>query len=107
MSRVGAEETAFGDRSAPILIGIEANWHDEADDEANIAWARRCYEAMRPFSDGSMYFNFPGSDGEAAHQLRATYGANYERLAALKRTYDPDNVFRTHQNIAPADPLQH
>ena len=82
-------------------IGIEANWHDEADDEANVAWARQCYEAMLPFPDGSMYFNFPGSEGEAVPQLRTAYDANYERLAALKRTYDPDNIFRTHQNIRP------
>src|SRR5690606_20551053 len=99
MSRVGAAETAFGDRSAPILIGVEANWHDPAGDEANVAWARACVDAMRPFSDGRAYLNFPGSADEGARAMRATYGANYDRLVALKRRYDPDDVFRTHQRI--------
>lgn len=101
MSRVDAAATAFGDRSAPVLIGIEANWHDADEDAANISWARGCFDDMAPFSDGRMYFNFPGFGDEHAAHLRATYGANHDRLRAIKRTYDPDNVFRTHQNIRP------
>ena len=98
MSRVGPEETAFGDRSSPLMIGIEANWHDEATDDANVAWARRCYDALQPFSDGTMYLNFPGFEEEDT-KIRDTFGANYERLAAIKHAYDPGNLFRTHQNI--------
>jgi hypothetical protein len=101
MSRVDAKATAFGDRRAPIMIGIEANWHDEAEDEANMAWARRCYEALGPFSDGSIYVNFPGLLEEGEPLLRASYGAGYERLTELKAVYDPSNLFRLNQNIKP------
>ena len=53
MGRVGADESAFGDRSAPILLGIEANWEPEPEeDEANIAWARNSFSDLRRFSDG-------------------------------------------------------
>jgi hypothetical protein len=93
MGRVAPDATAFGDRSAPVLVGVEANWHDETADAANVAWARRCVEAMRPFSDGSTYLNFPGfwEEGDALQQ--AAHGANYERLQAIKQQYDPQGLF--------------
>ncbi len=100
-SRVPADATAFGDRSAPYMIGIEANWHDAATDEANVAWARHCAVALESYSTGGSYLNFPGfaEDGEAA--VRAALGASYDRLRAIKKQYDPDNVFHTHQNVTP------
>jgi len=101
MGRVAAEETAFGSRAAPYLLGVEGNWQDPTTDEANIAWVRRCIDALQPYSDGGMYLNFPGFLEEGEGLLHASYGPNYERLVALKRTYDPANVFRTHQNIKP------
>lgn len=102
-SRVPAEATAFGDRSAPFMIGIEANWHDAADDDANVAWARRCADGLSSYATGGSYLNFPGfaEEGEAA--VRAALGAGYERLRAVKRAYDPDHVFRTHQSVTPAE----
>ena len=103
MSRVPAEGSAFGDRSSPILIGVEANWEDPADDEANIAWARQCIEDFRPFSDGGTYLNFPGFLEEGQQQLRDAYGSNLERLSEVKSAYDPDNVFRVNQNIVPSE----
>jgi FAD/FMN-containing dehydrogenase len=102
MAQVAAEETAYGDRSAPILIGVEANWEDPADDDANVAWARRCIDELVPFSTGGVYLNFPGLHEEGQAQLRAAFGPNYDRLAQVKRAYDPDNVFRINHNIAPA-----
>ena len=102
MSRLPADATAYGDRNAPILIGVEANWEGEGTDAANIAWARGCIEAMRPFSSGGTYLNFPGFLEEGQQQLRDAFGANYERLARVKAEYDPNNVFRVNQNIAPA-----
>ena len=102
MGRIGADESAFGDRSAPILIGIEANWEPEPqEDEANIAWARACYADMRRFSDGGVYLNFPGFLEEGQGLMRDAYGENYERLVALKNEYDPANLFRLNQNIEP------
>jgi len=103
MGRVAQDATAFGDRSAPYLLGIEANWLDATQDEDNIAWARNARQAFRAVSTGRPYLNFPGfqEDGEVA--LRAAHGdASYRRLAALKRRMDPDNLFRLHQNVPPS-----
>jgi hypothetical protein len=102
MGRVGAGETAFGDRSAPILLGIEANWEAEPqEDEANIAWVRNCVADMRRFSSGGMYLNFPGFPEEGQEMMRDAYGENYERLVAVKNEYDPTNLFRVNQNVRP------
>ena len=102
MGRVGTGESAFGDRSAPILLGIEANWEEEpGEDEANIEWARGCYAGMRRFSGGGVYLNFPGFLEEGQGLMRDAYGENYERLVALKDEYDPTNLFRLNQNIKP------
>ena len=101
IARVGDDETPLGDRSAQYMLGIEANWQDPADDEANIAWARTVFDTMRPYSTGGVYMNFPGFYEDAENTMRTTFGANYERLAALKKTYDPANLFRLNQNIKP------
>jgi FAD/FMN-containing dehydrogenase len=101
MSRIGAEESAFGERSAPILFGIEANWEEPQDDQANIAWARECFADLRRFSDGGVYLNFPGFYEEGEELLRGAYGDNYERLVVIKNKYDPTNLFRLNQNIKP------
>jgi Berberine and berberine like len=102
ISRVGAEETAFGDRSSEWMLSIDSTWGDPADDEANVEYTRGFWEATVPYSDGKTYFNFPGllEEGDAA--VRASYGANYARLQSVKTEYDPDNVFRLNQNISPA-----
>jgi FAD/FMN-containing dehydrogenase len=102
MARVGAGETAFGDRSAEWMLSIDSTWHDPAQDAANVAYTRAFWEAALPHSDGKTYFNFPGllEEGDAA--VRASYGANHDRLARIKAAYDPDNRFRLNQNIRPA-----
>ncbi|HEU4354047.1 MAG TPA: FAD-binding oxidoreductase [Actinomycetota bacterium] len=102
MAAVAPDATAYGDRSAPILIGVEANWEGAEHDDANIAWARGCVEDLRSFSTGGTYLNFPGFLDERDAQVQAAYGANLERLRRLKRSYDPDNVFRINHNVAPA-----
>ncbi|NEE01827.1 FAD-binding oxidoreductase [Phytoactinopolyspora halotolerans] len=98
-SRVGADETALGDRSAPYLLGVEANWEDDADDEANIAWARKVRDTMERFSTGAEYLNFPGFYEAGERTLRRMFGSNYERLAALRRAYDPDGLFSSEGHI--------
>jgi FAD/FMN-containing dehydrogenase len=103
ISRVGAEETAFGDRSSEWMLSIDATWDDPAEDEVNIAWTRAYWDDAHRFAQrGKTYFNFPGllEEGEAA--VRASYGANHARLARIKAHYDPDNLFRLNQNIRPA-----
>jgi FAD/FMN-containing dehydrogenase len=99
--RAGEEEGAFVGRHVPFLFNVESNWEDPGRDETNIAWAREFVEAMREFSDGSRYINFPGFHEEGDEGIRATFGARYQRLAALKNKYDPTNLFRLNQNIKP------
>jgi hypothetical protein len=101
MNQVGSEETAFGDRSAPYLIGVEGNWGEPHEDEANVTWVRECVADMQQFSDGGMYLNFPGFLEEGQEMMRDAYGENYERLVALKNEYDPTNFFRMNQNVRP------
>jgi len=68
--------------------------------EAHVAWARKSSEAMRPFANGGVYVNYLGDEGE--ERIRAAYGAEkHARLVALKRQYDPANLFRLNQNINP------
>src|SRR3546814_3546043 len=66
-------------------------------------WGRQYWEAVHPFNLEGAYVNFMMPD-EGASRVQASYGANYERLAAVKRRYDPENLFRVNQNIPPAAP---
>lgn len=99
--RVGADETAFGHRDkmfSPVIAGI---WDDPAENEANIAWVRDYYNAIHPHSGSEGgYVNFMSDDD--SHRASVNYGANYDRLSAVKAAYDPDNVFHVNQNIQPA-----
>jgi FAD/FMN-containing dehydrogenase len=102
MAQVPADATAYGDRDAPHLLAVEANWEDPADDQANIEWARSCTEAFNEVSSGREYLNFPGMLEERDATLRAAHGEdNYQRLVELKQLMDPHNRFRLHQNIPP------
>jgi FAD/FMN-containing dehydrogenase len=95
MSRVEAGATAFGARPA-YLVGVEANWEtgQEAEDEANIAWARETVADLDPFSTGGAYLNFPGLFEEGDELLRSSFGdENYRRLVQVTRTYDPTGLF--------------
>ncbi|MEU9577190.1 FAD-binding oxidoreductase [Streptomyces chilikensis] len=101
MARVPEPGTAFSGRNAPYLIGIEGNWSDAADSERNVAWVRDTFAALRDFSAGGIYLNFPGFLEEGEQLVRESFGANYARLAAVKAAYDPDNLFRLNPNIPP------
>ena len=101
IGRVGAEESAFGGRESPFLLGVEANWENPREDERNIAWARKCVEDMQRFSGGAQYLNFPGFLEEGDKTLQSTFGDKHERLVALKNRYDPTNLFHLNQNIKP------
>jgi FAD/FMN-containing dehydrogenase len=103
ISRVGADETAFGDRSSEWMLSIDSTWHDPAEDAANIAYTRQFWDAAAPFSDGKTYFNFPGLFEEGDAAVRSSYGGNHDRLARVKAAYDPDNRFRLNQNIQPEE----
>jgi FAD/FMN-containing dehydrogenase len=98
--RVGRDETACGSRDAEYSLGIFSVWTDRSEDERHIAWTRDYFSAMQRFFTGGVYVNYLGEEGE--DRVRAAYGEEkYERLVALKRKWDPTNVFRLNQNIKP------
>jgi FAD/FMN-containing dehydrogenase len=101
MTHVGPAETAFGSRAAPYLISFDTTWTDPEETDRAIAWTRDAWRSMHRFSDGGLYLNFPGFGEEKDALVRAGYGANYDRLVALKTEYDPDNLFRMNLNIPP------
>jgi len=101
-ARVATDATAFGDRSMPYMFSIDSIWREAADDQTNIAWTRDFWKRMKAHSHhGRMYLNFPGLGEEGERPVRDTFGANYVRLQAIKRKYDPENLFRFNQNIQP------
>ncbi|MDQ3145358.1 MAG: BBE domain-containing protein [Actinomycetota bacterium] len=101
LSRVDEEATAFGQRSAPFNIHYLSMWPDPADTEANIVYTRAIANAMKPWSTGRAYLNFIGDEGQG--RVEAAFGPEkYARLQALKDRWDPDNLFRHNQNIAPS-----
>ena len=101
MSRVTPDGSAFGDRSAPFLIGIEANWESPDDDESNIGWGREVFHALGPFSTGGGYVNFPGLYEDNEQMVQDTFASNLQRLRTVKRRYDPSNLFRLNHNTLP------
>src|SRR5829696_9587515 len=102
LGRVDAGATATGERSAPYVLEILANWAAPEETEPNVTWARSFFDAVERFSTGKANLNFPGL-GEDPQFVRAAVGQNYGRLAGLKQKYDPTNLFRLNQNIDPRD----
>ncbi len=92
---------AFGGRTATFMASPEANWVLSSDDAANMKWARKLVTDLQPFSGGANYLNFPGFVEEGEGLMRAAFGDRYERLVAVKTKWDPENLFRLNQNIAP------
>ena len=95
------DHSAVGNRDAAAVFNLTSSWDNPADDAKNIAWARNAWSDMKRFSTGGTYVNFLNED-DAEDRVRAAYGANHERLAKIKRTWDPENLFRMNKNIAPA-----
>jgi len=102
INRVDATATAFSHRGALCEWGCLSSWLELAADDVNIRWKRELSEMMRPFTTGSDYVNQIGLEtDEGSDRIKAAYGANYERLVAVKNKYDPTNLFRHNQNIRP------
>jgi FAD/FMN-containing dehydrogenase len=97
--RVAPEATAFPHRHASWLLNIPAIWEKAVDDECEFAWVRSAFAALEPHMTGGKYVNFMDRDEDAA--VSAAYGSTLQRLRTVKRRYDPHNVFRLNQNIAP------
>jgi FAD/FMN-containing dehydrogenase len=102
MQREPEGGSAFGRRSDPFLLGVESNWDDPDQDDANVEWARQLFRDMEPFSSGGAYLNFPGFAEGGDDFMRAAYGDNYARLQEVKAKFDPENFFRSNFNITVA-----
>ncbi len=108
-SRVAEDATPFPNRAAQFWLNIYGFWADPADDAARIAWVKGFSSAMQPHAMAGQYVNFlghedaatGGDDGARRKALEAYGPAKLERLAAVKRRYDPDNLFRINHNIPP------
>jgi len=95
------DDGAVGNRDARYIAGFSGTWPPNDAADPHIAWVRRSWEAIRPYSTGGNYVNFQLHDDDG--RLRAAYGVNWERLRRMKGRYDPDNFFRANRNIAPDD----
>src|SRR5262249_18308125 len=100
IARAPAGQTAYANRDAAFDAFPVSLWSDPEEHESNVAWGSASYEAMRRCGTNGVYVNNLGDEGE--DRVKAAYGANYLRLAALKRKFDPTNVFRANQNVRPA-----
>jgi len=100
VARVSDTDTPMTQRNATWVYHPFAVWESPADDAANIAWARDAIADMDRFATDGIYLNFIGDEGPG--RVKDAFGPNYARLQAVKREYDPDNVFRLNQNITPA-----
>jgi FAD/FMN-containing dehydrogenase len=100
-SRVGKDDTAWAYRDAKynqVVIGVDP---DPAKAGALRDWTVGYHDALHPHSMGGAYVNMM-MDDEGQDRVRASYGDHYDRLAAIKAVYDPENLFRVNQNIIPA-----
>lgn len=96
---VGKNETAWSYRDAnfaQVIVGVDP---DSANNDPMIAWSKEYWKSLHPFSSGGAYVNMMMDEGP--DRVRAAYRDNYERLAAIKAKYDPDNLFHINQNIKP------
>ena len=102
VGRVPQDATAYPDRGAAFTVNINGVWPlpEEADQaEARKAWTRTTYASLEPYGTGASCVNFLMRDEDV--QVRRISGGSYDRLAAIKARWDPDNVFRSNQNVAP------
>ncbi len=98
-AQVGAKETAFGDRSAPFVLTLLANWSAASDDAENIAWVRGVFNQLRPAMKPGVYVNF--MSGDEQDRVPEAYQERWDRMVAVKSHYDPTNFFRLNQNVQP------
>lgn len=100
-TQVEPEATAFALREPLWDINVVAQWLDNDETERNIAWGRRLWAQIEPLTGGGrVYINHFAAD-DNPERVRASYGPNYERLAALKQRFDPTNLFSLNPNIKP------
>jgi hypothetical protein len=104
-SQIPASETAFGDRSAPFIMNLLANWSEASADDAHISWVRGLFSKLRPAMKPGVYVNF--MSGDEQDRVPEAYHERWERMVAVKTRYDPHNFFRLNQNVPPRTPARH
>jgi hypothetical protein len=97
--RVDANETAFGDRSAPFIMNLLANWSEAFADVGHVAWIRELFNKLRPAMKPGVYVNF--MSGDEQDRVPEAYHERWDRMVAVKSHYDPKNFFRLNQNVLP------
>ncbi|MFZ0816209.1 MAG: FAD-dependent oxidoreductase [Candidatus Sulfotelmatobacter sp.] len=97
--RIGADETAFGDRSSPFILNLLANWSEPSADAGNVAWVRGIFNKLRPAMKPGVYINF--MSGDEQDRVPEAYHERWDRIVAVKSHYDPNNFFRLNQNVPP------
>jgi FAD binding domain/Berberine and berberine like len=97
--RIAAHETAFGDRSAPFIMNLLANWSDASSDARNVSWIRGLFNKLRPGMKPGVYVNF--MSGDEQDRVPEAYRERWDRMIAVKTHYDPHNFFRLNQNVPP------
>ncbi len=103
-ARVSATETAFGDRSTPIIMNLLATWTEPSLDASNISWVRRLFQRLRPAMKPGVYVNFMSADEQ--DRVPEAYHERWERIVEVKSHYDPTNFFRLNQNVPPKSSLE-
>jgi FAD/FMN-containing dehydrogenase len=93
------DATAYPHRNVQFAMNVHGRWLDAADDAGVVIWAREFFGAAAAYAAGSVYINFLTQDEGA--RIHEAYGANYERLLAIKQRYDPANLFHFNHNIRP------
>jgi hypothetical protein len=96
---VAAHETAFGDRSAPFITNLLANWADASADGSHISWIRALFQELRPAMTPGVYVNF--MSGDEQDRVPEAYQQRWERMVTIKAHYDPGNFFCLNQNVRP------
>lgn len=99
--RVAKDATPWAYRDAKyagVIVGVDP---DPANAEKITEWCKNYWDATHPYSSGGAYLNFIMNEGQ--QRIKASYKDNYERLAKIKKKYDPDNLFRVNQNIVPKE----
>jgi len=98
-ARISANDTAFGDRSAPFILNLLASWSEPSADAGNISWIRGIFNELRPFMKPGVYVNFMSDDEQ--DRVPEAYHERWDRMVAVKSYYDPHNFFRLNQNVPP------
>jgi hypothetical protein len=103
--QVDARETAFGDRNAPFIMNLLANWAEPSEDAIHISWVRELFAKLRPAMKPGVYVNFMSSDEQ--DRVPEAYQERWERMLAVKSHFDPKNFFRMNQNVQPRNLNEH